>query len=70
MITGLRAGGAEHQLRLLLRHSAGTACEVATLTDPGPVAEAIRAGGTPVHHLGMRGNRDLTVLPRLVPPND
>jgi glycosyltransferase involved in cell wall biosynthesis len=68
VITGLAAGGAEQQLRLLLPHlaAAGVECEVVTLTNPGSVAEAIRADGTPVHHLGMRGNRDLTALPRLV----
>lgn len=67
VITGLHAGGAEHQLRLLLRHlRPGIECEVVTLTDPGPVADAIRADGTPVHVLGMRGNNDVTALPRLV----
>jgi glycosyltransferase involved in cell wall biosynthesis len=67
IITGLDAGGAEHQLRLLLRGlRSGIECEVVTLTNPGPVADAIRADGTPVHVLGMRGNNDLTALPRLV----
>jgi glycosyltransferase involved in cell wall biosynthesis len=65
VITGLAAGGAEHQLRLLLRYLPHE-CEVATLTNPGAVARAIEAGGTRVHDLGMRGNRDLSVLPRLV----
>lgn len=64
VITGLGVGGAEHQLRLLLRHLPHE-CEVVTLTNPGPVADAIRADGTPVRHLGMRGNRDLAALPRL-----
>jgi glycosyltransferase involved in cell wall biosynthesis len=65
IITGLGAGGAEHQLRLLLRY--GTAeSEVIALTNPGAVADAIRADGVPVHELGMRGNRDLAALPRLV----
>jgi glycosyltransferase involved in cell wall biosynthesis len=65
VITGLGAGGAEHQLRLLLRY--GTAeSEVVALTNPGAVADAIRADGVPVHELGMRGNRDLTAVPRLV----
>lgn len=62
VITDLDVGGAEQQLRLLLRrlpvHS-----EVLTLTSPGPVAEGIEADGTPVTHLGMTGNRDLTALP-------
>jgi glycosyltransferase involved in cell wall biosynthesis len=65
VITGLAAGGAEHQLRLLLRHT-DAECEVVTLTNPGAVADAIRADGVPVHVLGMRGNRDLAALPRLV----
>ncbi|NEA58498.1 glycosyltransferase [Streptomyces sp. SID13666] len=64
IITGLGIGGAEQQLRLLLRHLP-LSCEVITLTHPGPVAEGIRADGTPVTHLGMTGNRDLTALPRL-----
>ena len=65
VITGLASGGAEQQLRLLLRHSRAEA-EVATLTNPGLVARAIRDEGTVVHELGMAGNTDLTVLPRLV----
>ena len=66
VITGLNAGGAEHQLRLLLRGLGDVECEVVTLTDPGPVADAIRADGIPVHVLRMRGNNDVTALPRLV----
>jgi glycosyltransferase involved in cell wall biosynthesis len=65
VITGLAPGGAEQQLRLLLRRQR-PAAEVATLTNPGSVARAIRADGTPVHDLGMRGNTDLAALPRLV----
>jgi glycosyltransferase involved in cell wall biosynthesis len=64
VITGLGVGGAEHQLRLLLRHLPHDR-EVVTLTNPGAVADAIRFDGTPVHHLGMRGNRDLAAVPRL-----
>lgn len=64
VITGLGIGGAEQQLRLLVRHLPAT-CEVVTLTDPGPVFDALRADGIPVTHLGMTGNRDLTALPRL-----
>ncbi|MFG2285193.1 glycosyltransferase [Streptomyces sp. NPDC048595] len=64
VITGLDMGGAEQQLRLLLRRLPAQ-CEVVTLTGPGPVAEGIEADGTPVTHLGMTGDRDLTVLPRL-----
>jgi len=65
VITGLGAGGAEQQLRLLLRRLPLT-CGVVTLTNPGAVAEGIRADGTAVTDLGMRGNRDLSALPRLV----
>ncbi|GAA5037300.1 glycosyltransferase involved in cell wall biosynthesis [Thermocatellispora tengchongensis] len=64
VITGLAAGGAEQQLRTLLPHL-GARCEVATLTNPGLMAEALAAGGVAVHHLGMRGNRDLRALGRL-----
>ncbi|MEU7564485.1 glycosyltransferase [Streptomyces fradiae] len=65
VITGLGIGGAEQQLRLLLRHLP-VRSSVVTLTNPGPVADALRADGVPVTHLGMRGNRDLAALPRLV----
>ncbi|MEU8774718.1 glycosyltransferase [Streptomyces sp. NPDC048606] len=65
IITGLGVGGAEQQLRLLLRHMPMT-CDVLTLTNPGPVAEGLRADGVRVVHLGMSGNRDLGALPRLV----
>jgi glycosyltransferase involved in cell wall biosynthesis len=64
VITGLNVGGAEQQLRLLLRHL-DAECEVVTLTDPGPVADAIRADGVRVHDLRMTGNRDVGALPRL-----
>lgn len=64
VITGLGAGGAEQQLRSLVRHLDADS-EVATLTNPGVVAAAIRADGTPVHEVGMRGNRDLGAVPRL-----
>ncbi|RCG23102.1 glycosyltransferase [Streptomyces diacarni] len=68
LITGLGVGGAEEQLRLLLRRlpAHGVDCDVVTLTEPGSVAEGIRADGTGVTHLGMGGNRDLAALPRLV----
>ncbi|MFD8291525.1 glycosyltransferase [Streptomyces lavendulae] len=64
VITGLGVGGAEQQLRLLLRHMP-MPCDVLTLTNPGPVAEGLRADGVRVVNLGMRGNRDLGALPRL-----
>ncbi|MGW7071149.1 glycosyltransferase [Streptomyces sp. NPDC054855] len=65
IITGLGVGGAEQQLRLLLRHLP-TECDVVTLTNPGPVAEGLAADGVRVIHLGMSGNRDLGAVPRLV----
>ncbi|MDN3296138.1 glycosyltransferase [Streptomyces ficellus] len=65
IITGLGIGGAEQQLRLLIPHMREVHSSVVTLTNPGAVADALRADGVPVTHLGMRGNRDLTALPRL-----
>jgi glycosyltransferase involved in cell wall biosynthesis len=65
VISGLDAGGAEHQLRLLLRHQRSTA-EVAALTNAGVVARAMRTEGTTVHEIEMRTNTDITALPRLV----
>ncbi|CAM5428374.1 glycosyltransferase [Streptomyces aurantiogriseus] len=64
IITGLGVGGAEQQLRLLLRHLT-VDCEVVTLTNPGAVADGLLADGVRVHHLGMGGNRDVSALPRL-----
>ncbi|MEV6486166.1 glycosyltransferase [Streptomyces sp. NPDC051576] len=65
IITGLGVGGAEQQLRLLLRHLP-VDCDVVTLTNPGAVADGLTADGVRVIHLGMTGNRDLAALPRLV----
>lgn len=65
IITGLGVGGAEQQLRLLLRHLP-VDCDVVTLTNPGAVADGLGADGVRVVHLGMGGNRDLGALPRLV----
>jgi glycosyltransferase involved in cell wall biosynthesis len=64
IITGLGVGGAEQQLRLLLRHLPAQ-CDVVTLTNPGSVARGLAADGVRVAHLGMSGNRDLDALPRL-----
>ncbi|MGV9339646.1 glycosyltransferase [Streptomyces sp. NPDC003688] len=64
IITGLGVGGAEQQLRLLLRHLP-VECDVVTLTNPGPVADGLRADGVRVTNLAMAGNRDLAALPRL-----
>ncbi|MFF9405729.1 glycosyltransferase [Streptomyces anandii] len=67
VITGLGVGGAEQQLRLLLRHlPTEYECDVVTLTNPGPVADGLAADGVRVVHLGMGGNRDPAALPRLV----
>ncbi|GEC07233.1 glycosyl transferase [Streptomyces spinoverrucosus] len=65
IITGLGVGGAEQQLRLLVRHLPVT-CDVITLTNPGPVADGLAADGVRVTDLGMRGNRDLRALFSLV----
>ncbi|WMD08837.1 glycosyltransferase [Streptomyces sp. FXY-T5] len=65
IITGLGVGGAEQQLRLLLRHLP-LDCDVVTLTNPGSVAAGLAADGVRVLDLGMAGNRDLAALPRLV----
>ncbi|MEU6983005.1 glycosyltransferase [Streptomyces sp. NPDC046324] len=64
IITGLGIGGAEQQLRLMLRHLP-VRSEVVTLTNPGPVARGLESDGVPVTDLGMAGNRDLGALPRL-----
>lgn len=65
VITGLDAGGAEQWLRSTLRHSTADA-QVCSLTGPGVLGPALAAEGVRVHALGMRGNRDLAALPRLV----
>ncbi len=65
VITGLASGGAEWQLAALLRHLPGQH-DVLTLTNAGLVAEQIVRDGGRVIDLGMRGNRDLSALPRLV----
>ncbi|MFF5717467.1 glycosyltransferase [Streptomyces buecherae] len=64
VITGLGAGGAEQQLRLLLRHLP-VHSDVIALTHADAVARGLRADGVRVLDLGMRGNRDLAALPRL-----
>ena len=65
VITGLGAGGAEQQVRLLCRYSRAD-CEVAVLTGAGVVADGLVADGVPVHAVGMHGNRDVRGLVRLV----
>jgi glycosyltransferase involved in cell wall biosynthesis len=64
VITTLTAGGAEQQLRLLLRRLPHD-CEVVTLAGAGPVAAAIRADGTPVHELTGASDRTLSAIGRL-----
>jgi glycosyltransferase involved in cell wall biosynthesis len=64
VITGLGVGGAELQLRGMLRHTRHEA-DVVTLYNPGPVADMIRADGGAVRSLGMRSNRQLSALLRL-----
>jgi glycosyltransferase involved in cell wall biosynthesis len=64
VITGLAEGGAEHQLRLLLRRLPHD-CEVVTLSHPGTVAAAIRADGITVHELTMTSNHDLSAVRKL-----
>lgn len=67
VITGLGVGGAEQQLRSLVRQMADAvpAAQVVALANAGVVAEGIRADGFQVTDLGMRDNRDLAALPRL-----
>lgn len=64
VITTLAEGGAEHQLRLLVRRLPHD-CEVVTLSRPGAVAAAMRADGTTVHELISRGDHDLTAVRKL-----
>jgi len=64
IITGLGVGGAELQLRSLLRHSRHDS-DVITLYNPGPVVDMIAADGTRVRDLGMVRNTELGALPRL-----
>ncbi|ARQ69713.1 glycosyltransferase [Streptomyces marincola] len=64
VITGLGTGGAERQLRALLR-CLPVACDVVTLTNPGVVARELRADGVRVAHLGMAGNGDTSAALRL-----
>ncbi|MCD2195929.1 glycosyltransferase [Actinomycetospora endophytica] len=64
VITGLGVGGAELQLRSLLRHTRHDS-DVVTLYNPGPVAEMIVADGGRVRDLGMTGNTELSAVARL-----
>lgn len=64
VITGLAAGGAEFQLRLLLQHTRHDA-DVVTLYNPAVVADLIRGDGGRIHDLGMRKNTELSAVLRL-----
>jgi glycosyltransferase involved in cell wall biosynthesis len=65
VITGLNAGGAETQLRLLVAHSRHEA-DVVALYNAGSVAAQLRADGIAVTDLGMRSNRQIGAVLRLV----
>jgi glycosyltransferase involved in cell wall biosynthesis len=65
VITGLAAGGAETQLRLLLQHSRHDA-DVVALYNAGSVAQELRADGVAVRDLGMASNRQIGALGQLV----
>jgi glycosyltransferase involved in cell wall biosynthesis len=72
VITALRPDSAGHHVRLLVR-ALPHQCEVATLSRSGPVAEALRAGGTRVHELAARGDLDVPTglaLRRLIRAGD
>ncbi|MFC5994833.1 glycosyltransferase [Pseudonocardia hispaniensis] len=64
VITGLGVGGAELQLRSLLRHTRHSA-DVVTLYNPGPVADMIARDGIRVRDLAMTRNTELPALFRL-----
>ena len=64
VITGLGVGGAELQLRSLLRHTRHDA-DVVTLYNPGAVAEMIVGEGGRVRDLGMTRNTEVGTLARL-----
>lgn len=64
VITGLGVGGAELQLRSMLRHTRHET-DVVTLYNPGAVADMIVREGTRVRDLGMRRNTELPALTRL-----
>jgi len=64
VITALAEGGAEHQLRLLVRRLPHD-CEVVTLSRPGAVAAAMRADGTTVHEVVAGRGHNLATVVRL-----
>jgi glycosyltransferase involved in cell wall biosynthesis len=64
VITGLAAGGAETQLRLLLQYTRHDA-EVVALYNAGSVAVQLRQDGIRVTDLGMRSNKQVWAVLRL-----
>ena len=64
VITGLAAGGAETQLRLLLQHTRHEA-DVVALYNAGSVAGQLRSDGVEVTDLGMRSNKEVGAVLRL-----
>jgi glycosyltransferase involved in cell wall biosynthesis len=64
LITGLGVGGAELQLRSILQHTRHEA-DVATLYNPGPVADMIREDGGRVRDVGMTSNTQISALLKL-----
>jgi glycosyltransferase involved in cell wall biosynthesis len=64
VITGLRTGGAETQLALLVRHTT-TSPVVVALANAEEIADVIRRDGFEVYDLGMRHNHELRALVRL-----
>jgi glycosyltransferase involved in cell wall biosynthesis len=64
VITGLAAGGAETQLRLLLQHSRHDSA-VVVLYNAGSVAAQLRTNDIPVLDLGMKSNKEVGAVLRL-----
>jgi glycosyltransferase involved in cell wall biosynthesis len=68
VITGLRTGGAEIMLQKLIAATAGNGMthSVVSLTDRGPIGDALHARGIRVDSLGMRrGTPDVRAVGRL-----
>ncbi|TDO41677.1 glycosyltransferase [Paractinoplanes brasiliensis] len=64
VISARPGDGAEHQLRLLIRHLPHES-EVVTLSPPGPVLAGLRAAGTAVHEMVSGRDLDLGTIVRL-----
>lgn len=67
LTNGLGFGGAERIVEALAEdlRSAGDEVEVFATTRGGPIADALREGGHPVHVLGLRSALDVRLLVRL-----